>query len=256
MRAEIAALGEPKTDTLAHPPLELVVCQIRHEPKPEARTPATMLGIQAALGAQFERSEPVTGGEIMIGSGQVMPQFTQTTGWRLTTADGGWIATITSDAFALECTRYTTWSDFREKLQRLTSAVSNSYRPELTQRVGVRSVDRIWRQDSTVPKEWEGFLDPGVLGLGVNPLLADAVQVAQTYYEMTFGDCKANLRGSVASDQTPNKHSFLLDIDCFDDRATGFHPDQLETRVDALHLLSLRLFQAVLTDELYDEMLK
>lgn len=259
MSAEVEALGAPKTDTLARPPLELVVCQIQHEPKLEARSPATMLGIQSALGFGFDKSEPVTGGELTIApnkAGQVVPQFSQTVGWRLTTSDGGWIVTLNGDSISLECTRYTTWTDFKVVLQRLISVVSETYHPELTQRVGVRYLDRIWRKDSTIPKEWDGLLAPGIVGLATDPLLADAVQVAQTYFEMDFRDCKANLRGSIAADQTPNKYSFLLDIDCFDERASAFSPETLTQRIDDLHLLNLRLFQAVITDRLYDEMLK
>lgn len=257
MVTSIESLGAPKTDTLAQPPLELVVCEVRHEPKPEATNPTAVLNLQAALGHGFEKFEPISGTEFMVtagGPGQVFPQVNQAQGWRLTTADGAWIATFKSDAFALECTQYTTWTDFRTVLAKLIGVVFDAYQPQLCQRVGVRYVDRLWRKDSTIPKEWKGFLDPGALGLASNEVLAGYVRVAQTNHEMSFDDYKATVRGSIASDQTPNKHSFLLDIDCFDERAAAFNPKSLEVIVEELHSLSLRLFQVVLTDAMYTEL--
>lgn len=255
--AQFEALGTPKTDTLARPPLELVVCEVRHEPKPEVANPAVVLNIQAALGFGFEKLEPVNSAEFMMtatGPGQVFPQINQAQGWQLSTADGSWIATFRADTFALQCTQYTTWTDFRTILTKLIEVVRDTYHPQLRQRVGVRCVDRLWRMDSTIPKEWKGYLDPGALGLASNDLLADYIRVAQTTHEMAFGDYKATVRGSIASDQTPNKHSFLLDIDCFDERASIFDPANLEEIVGELHHLSLRLFQIVLTDKMYSEL--
>jgi len=252
----IEALGMPNTDTLTHPPLELVVCQVRHEPRPDGVNPTTVLAMREALGFGFDKLEAVRPGVILTTGpdGAMVPQAGQAEGWRLVTSDGAWIATFGPDSFALECTRYTTWSEFSLRLTKIAEVATASYHPQLVQRIGVRYVDRIWRADSTVPKEWVDLLDPGVLGFASHLQLGEFVRVTQTNQELVFGEYGANIRGSIASDQTPSKHSFLLDIDCFDERAAAYDEAPLLDVVERLHLLNLRLFQIVLADTLYREL--
>lgn len=254
---DVEALGNPNRDTLAHPPLELVVCQIRHEPIAGGVSPSHVLGVQSLLGFGFDKlsSAPPAGVTFAAApSGEFQPHVTQSPSWQLTTSDGSWIATFNADSFALECTSYTTWTDFADRLQGVIDAVAGTYAPQVVQRVGVRTIDRIWRRGSTIPREWVGLLDPGVLGFAGNDVLKDSVQVTQTYQELAFGETRANVRGSIASDQTPSKYSFLLDIDCFDERARIFDKSSILELVKGLHFLGLKMFQSVLTDRLYEEL--
>lgn len=255
MAAVEMALPAPRTETMRHPPLELVVCQVRHEPLPGVADPRNALALQAMLGHGFSKLEPQAGAQINFNAVPgATPSVSPASGWRLLTVDGSWAITLSSDSFAIECSQYTSWSEFKALLDALVEAVLATFEPKLVQRIGVRYLDRIWRSGSTVPSEWTGYLNESVLGMVNNPVLAPHVLVSQTYSELAIGNYRMNVRGSIASDNTPSKYSMVLDTDCFDERSALFVASDVLGVVNDLHMLNLQVFQQVITDQLYEEL--
>lgn len=238
-------LAAPNKDTLKRPPLELVVCQVRHEPVAGIGDATRLRAIQQGLGQGFDRFEPVTAS--MAASAQ--PSIV---GWRITN-ENGWIATLGAEAFSLECTTYTSWSAFRALMSSLTKLFHELYSPTLIQRVGLRYVDRLNRSDTSYPRDWAGLLHPAVLGFGMDDSLAEATLVAQTSNEMLIDGLRANVRGSIAQDNTSSGYSFLLDTDCFDERSKLFETEAIASVIESLHELNLRVFQHVILPDLYEE---
>ena len=252
--ADGQVLPSPNSDTLLRAPLELVVCQVRHEPYGDSVQPEQALAFHNAVSDHFPRAEATTGHEFLIDPNTGIPQVTRGGAWRFTSTDGHWVATVSPDSFALEAKSYTTWTDFHALLSEVVDAAIETSSPKLLQRVGVRCIDRIWREGSTLPSSWAGLLDPGVLGLATNPALASAVTLAQTYSEMVFQQYRAGVRGSLATDKNPSGYSMVLDTDCYDDTAKAFKKETIDEVVGDLHTLSLQLFQTVITDTLYCEL--
>ncbi|MGB7962895.1 MAG: TIGR04255 family protein [Propionicimonas sp.] len=248
----IAELKSPNTDTLAKPPLELVVCQVRHEPVPSVAEADRVPLVQEQLSKWCDRVEPVSSLPPGLPPGVVAASASTPSGWRFL-SERGWIVTLNTDSFAVECTRYATWTAFNELLSSVITTVSSTYGPKLTQRVGLRFIDRFSRAESALPAQWIGWLDPAVLGFGAHPTLGGATLVAQTSSELVVEGLRANIRGSIATDNTPNGYSFVLDTDCFDDRVRRFDVEDVSAVIKRLHDLNLRLFQTVITDELYAE---
>ena len=245
-------LDLPNKDTLERPPLELVVCQVRHEPVSSVADAGLLPMFQQRLGHGFDRLEAVTSAPHGIPPGLAPASVISTTGWRLTNEEG-WIITLTTESFALECTKYTRWTTFRELIGSLATLVSETYSPRLTQRIGLRYVDRFAREGSAFPAQWSGLLHPAVLGFGADEVLAGATLATQTISELLIEGLRANIRGSIASDTTPNGYSFLLDTDCFEERGRVFDTVAIGGVVDRLHELNLRLFQHTITPSLYSE---
>ena len=134
------------------------------------------------------------------------------------------------------------------------SAIFTVFEPKITQRVGVRYIDRIWREGSRKPADWKGLLDGSVLGLAGVPALENSVIACQTYSELAVGDYRANVRGSLATDNIPTKFSMVLDTDCFDERSRLFELDAIQNTIDELHILNLQLFQQVITEQFFEEL--
>lgn len=249
----ISDLSTPKSDTLTKAPLELVVCQIRHEAVATGIDPSIVPLAQARLSPWTTRTEQVATSQVPFPPGVMFPGIAPQAGWRFL-GDSGWIVTLAADSFSVECTRYTTWTDFWALLKEVTHFVHEAYSPQLAQRVGLRFVDRFARDASAYPQQWQGLLDPAVLGFGAHPVLGDATLVAQTSSELLVDELRANVRGSIASDSTPNGYSFVLDTDCFDEQVRTFAVDAVLDTVDRLHDLNLRLFQSVVTDTYFSEL--
>lgn len=243
---------DPNKDTLEHPPLELVVCQVRHEPVASVADASLLPMFQQRLGHRFDRIEPLTGISQGLPAGMIASGAVAPTGWRLTN-ENGWIVSLSPDSYSLECTKYTRWSTFRDLIGSLTSLVWETYSPRLTQRVGLRYVDRIDRPGTVLPAQWVGLLHPAMIGFGSDDVLKDATLVTQVVSELLIDGFRANLRGSIARDNTPAGYSFLLDTDCFDERSGAFDPELVGATIGRLHELNLRLFQHTITPALYKE---
>ncbi len=253
--APTAPMPAPHTETLKNPPLELVVCQIRHEPLGPSLDPKKVLALQATFGNGFSKLEPQMSAEINFGPmGIVPPNVTQTAGWKLSTPAGGWSVVLTPDSFAIESSKYTTWSEFRTLLSDLIDAVLTVFDPKIVQRVGVRYVDRMWRAGSQKPSDWNGLLSGAILGFAGIEETREAVLALQTHCEFSLGDYRAVMRSSLAPDTTPSKFSMVLDTDCFDERSQSFEADAVRSTIDDLHTLCLQLFQQVVTEQYLEEM--
>ena len=132
---------------LPRSPLELVVCQVRHDDRPVSG--AAALRIQEELGGpsgRFPRIEQVEihTAAIALGPGALVPGAADIgRGWHLKSADGSWTAALLPGHFSLETTRYTTWDEFRGLLGDLGQAVERAAPPTIEQRTGLRYVDRL-----------------------------------------------------------------------------------------------------------------
>lgn len=244
-------LPAPKTDTLNRAPLELVVWQVRHERLPDTG-PSRALAIRDGLDDQYPNIGQGDTAELIIAPSQ-MVAGERTTGWQLKSADGLWTVVLMPDFFALESSRYTTWSEFYRRANDLIRVIDEVGGPALIQRVGLRYVDRIITDSAARPHEWEGLLEAPILGMAGHADLGAAVTVAQTVSVMDFGSAQVILRSSCATDaNSKNGYSTVLDTDCFTATAEAYDAQRLRTTTNDLHILSLQVFQAVLTKEFYE----
>lgn len=257
-------LPAPDRSRLSRSPLELVVCQVRHEHRLLIGEGKTAMAVYEALGGsdgQYPGLDEVTGSEVnfVIGPG-AEPNVSETTkntsGWRFAAADNAWVITVMPDHFSLETTAYTTWDeDFAPRLWRLVEVISEHLEPTVEHRIGLRYIDRITELALPDLASWRPYLRPEVLGLAAHPKLGDLVQTAQQHLVLELGEgIRAGLRhGPVPS--SPGIVDYQLDYDVFRQGGRPFDVEQLKATATALNTCALQLFQATVTDELL-EMLK
>lgn len=238
----VSALPEPSSATLKGAPLEQVVWQMRHEPLEASRDVANVLKVRDELVDSYPVIDQFEQSEVMIGP--TGANQSNKVGWRIRTDDGSWTVVVMQDFVAIECTGYSTWTEFARRARDLLGAVANNLKPSLAQRVGLRYVDRLSRHDTALPHQWNGLLHPGLLGFATEAPIAPEITAVQTVHTMKFGDDSVLLRSSCAPDTaSPAGYSMLLDTDCFDSRARAFSLDDVVETTTRLHGLSLRLFQ-------------
>lgn len=248
-------LPSPDTTTLANAPLELVVCQLRHEravPGPHA---AFALAIQSRLSDSYPNIGQAGIAEIVVDAAKREVTGGDQSGWHLKSDDGNWTVVLMPEFFALECVGYTRWSEFSRRMRDLVAAVAGERPPALMQRIGLRYVDRLSRPASRVPREWRGFIDDSLLGLGASDRVGPAVIVAQTVNQVRVDGVDAVLRSSCAPDNgVKSGYSTVLDTDAYDDRGRAFELGDVESTLDNLHQVSLQLFQLVVSEDFRSEL--
>jgi uncharacterized protein (TIGR04255 family) len=250
------ALGDPRTDRLKRSPLSLVVCQVRHERTEGAGNPDTALAVHQAIKDDMPILEEQTSQELTVAgglSGLQASTMPTSRGWKMRADDQAWTSVLNSDSFSLETTKYQDWSDFAPRFASLTQSVAEHVAPVLEARVGLRFIDRISHPDVHQAPDWRGWLNPALLGPIEDPDLGAAVIGTQNVLQLEFEhDQKVGLRfGSAVEEGSTGGAIFLLDTDCYVQRAVRFDVDGLLGVVESLHVLALQIFQWAIDERLY-----
>jgi uncharacterized protein (TIGR04255 family) len=249
------ALPEPSTVTLSRTPLQLVVCQVRHDRNLAVADGGRVLAIRDQLGV-YPRMEEMAQQEIGVVIGPAGPSSFSggepQRGWRLLSEDGAWTAALQPDFFALECTGYTSWTEFRERMRDLAEAVLAHLQPAVELRLGLRYVDRITVPVMERPQDWSGFINERLLGPIQDSQLGPAVISLQQVLELQGPESvQVLLRHGTQFDQSSGTWPYILDTDCFRNDGRRLEADSLLQGTDMLHTLALQVFQTAITSQLH-----
>jgi uncharacterized protein (TIGR04255 family) len=241
---------------MQHAPLELVVCQVRHTRNYEVADAARILRVRDQLvhypELEVQRSPDFS---IVMGpNGVQQNQLQEQNGWQLRSADRAWTVSLMPDFFALECTGYTRWTEFKDRLAAVAKAVEAHVPPQVETRLGLRYVDKIpARNGAAGPDAWRGHIEEHMLGpLGRDDLAASVV-VTQHLAQMAGpGGTTVLLRHGTQPDG--GEWPYMIDTDCWRENAVAFSPEGIVAGADQLHRLGLQVFQTCITPELFAEL--
>lgn len=251
------ALPAPDPAALPRTPLDLVVCQVRFETKPENSTPQAGLALHEALGGaqgEYDRLIEVTGQamNVDVSSGRVN-RSEGSSGWQYQSRDGAWTVSLFPDHIALECHRdYPGWEEFSGRLERILDALVAHIKPAIEHRVGLRYIDHISEVEATSPADWRPYLSREILGLAAHEVLGPHVAQARQQILLDLGGdhrCVMN-HGFVPGDE--GRLGYGLDYDVSREGGRPFDVDAVRETLGVLHEDALKLFQASITSDLYD----
>ena len=233
-------LPEPSRERLRHSPLDLVVCQVRHDRDSSAADAKKALKIREALDGAYPLMDEMPGAQLSVSANakgvQSVQHETRRSGWKLQSPDGEWTVVVTPESYALETSRYLDWEDFSERLRHVTEAVADQFDITIQKRLGLRYIDRLRAPDVEQPQEWERWIHPTLLGPILHP---------------GFGAAVNTMQGTVTFDAEEANQVVLRDHDCFHEEAVEFAPDSVMRRAEMLHTIGLQVFQAAITPEMF-----
>ncbi|MFH9233216.1 TIGR04255 family protein [Streptomyces globisporus] len=255
-------LPKPSTTQLGHAPLQLVVCQVRHDRVDGVQHGDQVLAIRDALSAVMGEElglEQLAQQEVsfQFGPAGVAPLKgdTPSNGWRLRSRDGKWIVALFADFFALESTGYTSWTDFSNRLEVLCAAIERTFKPALEQRIGLRYVDNVTRPEVANPGDWAGYIEDSLLGPVLHPSFGAAVAGVQQVIQMAAPEgMQVLLRHGTQFDESLGSWPYVLDTDCSRTASRRFNASTLLNSARDLHELALQVFQASATPALLKDL--
>ena len=241
-------------DQLEGSPLELVVCQLQFAESVKASSQDVGEGMRDALSAAFgeyalERFAPQAVFQLAIGQGAP----TEMPGWRLNS--GPWSVTITGEALTIETSAYSEWPEFRSVFEVALDTVAKQATPTSEQRLGLRYVNRIERRDVQRPNDWTPWIQPWILGSVAHEGLGEAVLSIQQQVDFDAGEgLRTTLRSAIYSDAARRGRAIcLLDFDSYRLGYRRFKSKDILETCDGLRRLTLKMFQASITEDLYKE---
>jgi uncharacterized protein (TIGR04255 family) len=249
-------LPAPATERLERSPLELVVCQVRHERNLAVADAKRALTVHEGLGDKYPGFDEASGMALNIigGPAGISTATDQQRGWNFRSADGAWTVVLMPDFFALETRAYTDWDDFSARLDEIVRLVKEALEPSLEQRLGLRFIDRITDPKITSPQGWEGWIDDRLLGPVLHDAFGPAIKSIQQVLQLDGGDdMEVLLRHGCLLEGAGDDQvwHYLLDHDCSRSRGRPFSADAIAEGARRLHELALAVFQAAVTPKLF-----
>lgn len=254
-------LPEPNETRLSKSPLELVVCQIRFENHPQISDGSIASKIHDSLGGSegpYQRLSPIENQSVEIAVGPDASPRLQSQDvrvWQMAAADDSWIVSLAPDHISLETRAYTTWADsFQPRLGALLDAFCDQVQPTTSQRIGLRYVDRIKEFSFESAQEWEGLIDPTLLGPVLHPGFGRNIQHSQQIVLLNLEkESKCLFRHGVLPPEN-GRVDYFLDFDLFEEGGSRFDKAALISTATQLNGFALQLFQASVLEPLLERL--
>lgn len=181
--------------------------------------------------------------------------------YQFTSEDQNWRVNLTSRFLSLACSNYTGWEEFAQRLDQPLAAFITTYKPAYFERVGLRYINFISRQDlglSGTP--FSELIAPCYLGLLADEEVEEqSASRSSVDTEMAIrGGCRVKLHAGpglvkrAGQTQQDREVKFVFDQDLF---MPGKVPVNLSAgALETLHTQADAIFRGAILDELHRAM--
>lgn len=243
-------------------PLGQVICQLRF---PEILTIGANAPVkfQEAIRDRFPRyaakqENPAPKLSATAGNLQVTQQK-PTVNYHFISEDGMWRVNLTSKFISLSTAKYTSWEEFAARLDKPLAAFISIYKPAYFERVGLRYINFISRNDLGLAGEpYRELISEKYLGILADEEIAEsAVGRCSVDLEMNIrGGCKAKIHAGPGMVNKNGKQDpevkFVFDQDLY---MPGNVPVNLSAgAMQTLHAQAYPIFRDAITNRLHDAM--
>jgi uncharacterized protein (TIGR04255 family) len=243
-------------------PVQLVVWQLQFAEPADIGAPAVGTAFQDHLsqidGGPFQLQR-LTGQAFAIsfsapgGQGIPQPEPAPIEGWSL--RRGPVAVTLNPQSLSVETNAYETWARFRSVVDVAVQALGEAVLLPGEQRLGLRYVDRVVHPGVRKLEDWTGLLAPWLNGPLTHLHLRDSVAAyaQQVDFDAQADGIRATLRQRAFADaEQRGRQTVILDYDVFREGYRLIEADATLATTDEMHDIAHRLFEASITEPLYN----
>ncbi len=248
--------GPPPTEVpLTHAPLVRVLAQIKFPPIFNIAKPDTIAPFQELIRASY----PLTQGNLLhtiqIAGPDNQPIVENIHIWRFEDKHHHWRASLAPDFLALETTRYTSRTEFLSRLATLIEALQTTLNPQITQRIGLRYIDRM---QGEALNSISTLIKPEFLGPSESDYQSAAVHILTQALFNTEEGAQINARwGKLPAGATLdpmaiepiNEPSWVMDFDMFMESEQGFNAADLSPLLESFTKRLYAVFRSMVTNQ-------
>lgn len=184
---------------------------------------------------------------------------TRTPNYQFSSADGVWRINLTSKFISLTCNQYTRWEEFAKQLDRPLAAFIKVYHPAYFERVGLRYLNFISRNDLSLSgTPFSELIEPCYLGpLAEEDVLEQRTSRCSVDAELAIHqDCRVKIHagpGMVKRNGRPDQElKFIFDQDLF--MAKQLPVNLSAAALESLHAQAYSIFRGAITTTLHNAM--
>jgi uncharacterized protein (TIGR04255 family) len=265
---------EPEREIYPNAPLEFVACEIRYPFAPGLVEDAALPKLHKSFYDWLPLVEPGFETTMVIGAGGAPTPPTTVKQLRFLSRDRQLGVLVTSGLISIETTRYTRFEDFKVSISRSLAGLASTVDVAGLARIGLRYIDEIrvpFVEGQDERSGWIKYIDPrltGEMALEIGNRGPNSVQGTLQYdlgdgdhVVMRYGAMRGQSVGNVPLRRRTLESGayFLIDIDSFwapADLLPAFDVAAALAACDRLHLPVRALFEASITDQLRDDVLR
>jgi uncharacterized protein (TIGR04255 family) len=253
---ESPLIGPPPPEVpLKAAPLIRVIAQVRFPVIASIESREFVGGFQEAIRREYPVLRPQQAQGVFIGpTGPVTVR--PSTVWQFSEAKGPWRVSLGPDFLSLEATKYSSRDDFMQRLEQVLQAVHKNFEPAVSDRVGIRYIDRVTGQNlnrlTTLVRTEVG----GVLG---TPLAEHAKHLIMHCHfvlptdrgelQGRWGVLPANATVDPEAIEPLAEQSWILDLDAFTAETRDFDVSALVAQARSFAERIYSFFRWAVTDE-------
>jgi uncharacterized protein (TIGR04255 family) len=247
---------------LTRAPLVSVIAQVRFPPVMKIQADS---GFVATFQEMIRKDYPIMRSErqlgVMIGPAGAQPQDAGII-WRFESRDpDAWQVTLAPNFVSLSAKRYTRRSDFLARLTVVLHALEGWLHPDISDRIGVRYVDRVTGDQLAQLNE---LVQPEILGVLGAEIALSSVNLVHALSDTLFQlDDSSQLRGRWgrlppgatydAAIEPAGEPSWVLDLDLYTSEPEDFDLAAIAARVSDFSDRIYTFFRSAVTDKFLEE---
>lgn len=238
-------------------PLEFVVCEVRFPAILRINAEAPV-DFQEEIGAEFPLFREVS--QVSFAPPEIQRLINAANlassgkAYEFSSVDEAWKLTLTRESMALQCNKYTRWSDFRGKLEAPLRALRKVYEPPFFVRLGLRYRDVISRKTlglAEVP--WKELLTEDIAG-EFHTQFSDLIVGAwrQTVFKLQREDSQILLQHGLNQVHPEAETCYVFDADF--STLSRTEPSHAFDVFRFFNKYAWSIFRSCITDQLHDAM--
>ena len=181
--------------------------------------------------------------------------------YHFASADSVWAVNLTNTFLAVSTSNYSTWEEFKDRVQTIVTVFNRLYSPAFFERVGLRYINAIQRTKLGVSPDiqWTEFIHPFALGFLSDDVMRDKISGFNSTTEINNDSgimtrivtALGQVKNSANTEQYAPEISFIIDTDSFFGKIVNVN-DGLA--LDRLHQAATEAFQFIITEKLCEVM--
>ena len=215
---------QAKRIELKHPPLDLVVCQVRFPIVLKLKVEQGPVDFQTKIMSQYPLTNRKSRTLLETQPQEKRIMAKEESYWTFMDREERWTIAISDSFFSLETKKYRNFDEFLEKFTHAFDVVQQLYGIPLCSRIGLRYINKISKKTNPkLPENWPREIRAGLVPFSgiAGP---EVPRMAQSENRLKLNDCFLTIRSVLIAKGFPGaeNHELVLDFDCYSEEKCDF----------------------------------
>lgn len=237
-------LGSAPRDRIDPSPLTQVVAQIKFPSQRALSSADGVSELHEKLALDYPRMLPEP--QVVITAGPHGASSAEVPRWRFTDLNGAWSVVLTAESLQVETTRYSTWGEMQDRLDRALTSLTDTVDFRVCERLGLRYINEV---PADADGGFEGLVRLPLLGFVQDPAWRRNLQAYMCQTQVVEGETRLFLRHGTGPSVVVDSTKYIIDIECSREKPAEFSASDVLDNLTEMNDVCLRCFYACMESD-------